>query len=227
MIESIRSRPMQPGAYEVTNSITKKTTPEQFDEILRWNHEYNLEYGGRCGCTALLAATIEGNIDLIRHIVKIGGEHLLKIGNENGCTPLHLVSELKDFKTACILSKELIELGAEVNVHFTSDYFNKITPLIMAALNDNLQLVKLLLKNNAIVPDSAEAELGEDKMRLIKIAEKEIYQQKTVNSLVLASYLKPQLDEEGNEISPLKVLPPEMMFHIWKYLTYDPDVVKK
>ena len=47
---------LEPGAFFVTNAIKRGTRPDDFDMILgRPNAEgYQLNFGGRCGWTALM-----------------------------------------------------------------------------------------------------------------------------------------------------------------------------
>lgn len=221
---------LESGAMQMTCFIEPNTAVDAFDEkkrALEESHGYELTFGGRCGWNVLGAATITGNIALIEHIVRVGGKDLMDYANIYGNTALHIAAYENDFNKACLISKKLIQLGAQINICSIDTKIKNRTPLIVAANKSNLQLVKLLLKNGAIVPDNVNEQLDTVQQKIIFDAIEEINQQKKAYQTFLAGYLKPQMNDEGVDECLLKMLPPEMMHHIWTYLKYDPDVVNK
>lgn len=147
------------GASRIINFISSDTLPEEFDEIRIEQEQmgYRLEFGDKWGYNALGTAVIFSNIPLIRHIVAIGGKHLLNYANLKGDTPLHLAAKNDDYEIA----QELIQLGSRINLDtpFRKDY----TPLMTAVRSGNIELARLLLNNNAIIPDYSEELFNKEK----------------------------------------------------------------
>lgn len=151
------------GASRIINFISSDTLPEEFDEIRIEQEQmgYRLEFGDKWGYNALGTAVIFSNIPLIRHIVAIGGKHLLNYANLKGDTPLHLAAKNDDYEKAYEIAQELIQLGSKINLDtpFRKDY----TPLMTAVRSGNIELARLLLRNNAIIPNYSEELFNKDK----------------------------------------------------------------
>lgn len=154
----------QPGACEVNEFIrSQNPTPAEFDKKIATLDNYKLENGDTHRVSALSTAASVGNVALIEHIVKIGGTHLLNMGDDcgmtplfmavgDGCgmTPLFMAVECKDKEARYLAAKKLIDLGADVNIAFTENGENWYSPLALAVKDiNNLALVKLLLKNGS------------------------------------------------------------------------------
>ncbi len=156
-------------ASRVIQSITKDTTPEEFDANCRCLPEYRLFFGGIGGWNALGAAAHMGNIRLVRHISQIGGRGLVDLGHEFGHTPLFLAVRYKQYQAA----ETLIRLNANVNLATSmgcadsslGDVPYGATPLWQAVqprpiVDDRVSdvaMVKLLLKNGAVAEPALDA----------------------------------------------------------------------
>ncbi len=214
---------LETGGQRVTCAIKKDTTPDQFDNIIAGIANYRLEHGGRCGWNALGAASIQGNPELIRHIVQIGGNQLLSLGNSFGWTPLYCAANCEETEDGFLAAKELIRLGANLNLATSmccgdsskGDTLRGATPHWAAAeKTQNLKLVKLLLKLGAVVPP----DLSEEGQEIINAVQRKIQQEREAKRLFLASYFKP----ENNE-SITQVLPYELVRDIFEFISYDPE----
>lgn len=166
------SRESHPEACAVITSINKDTTPREFDQIVATMkiHGYKLSYGGIRGWNALGTAAYNGNVELIAHIVKKGGEKLLDLGNRSGITPLLFAAQCKNHQDGYYAAKKLIELGADINLaaaENSSEYdvasTEGETPLEVALeKTKNLRLVKLLIKRGAIIPSERLSHEGKE-----------------------------------------------------------------
>lgn len=209
-----RSKWFEPGGSEVTNFITKDTTSEAFNAKIAEYANYKLENGGFQGSNALGAAAMRGNFRLVTHIVHMGGDRLLNLGNRMGMTPLYCAVFCEDKDNQMLAVQELINLGADVNISTTYDYFisevslNGSTPLWAAAeKTKNLVLVKLLLRNGAI--KQPENDFSEEGKQIIKAAEYQIKNEK----LFLAAYVKPE-----NHESIIQTLPPDLVKYLFEFI---------
>ncbi|MCW7460208.1 ankyrin repeat domain-containing protein [Leptospira bandrabouensis] len=90
--------------------------------------------------TPLFWAVQGGSIDFVKSIVKAGAD--LEARNEFGQTPLILAVLVKNE----MMVQELISLGSDINC---ADSLEGQTPLILAARDGSLEIVKILLKNKA------------------------------------------------------------------------------
>jgi hypothetical protein len=224
---SKRSGDMEDGAFRVTNAIKSTTKPHEFDNIIAGIPGYKLENGGRCGWNALGAAALKGNIELNCHIVKIGGHHLLSLGNGNGWTPLYCAAYCENTEVGFLAAKELMRLGSDVNLatscwsgdSLRGDTPRGATPLWVAAQKTkNLKVIKLLLKNGAIIPPK----LDPQAQTLVDGVQKEIEDEKKPGSLLLAAWLKPE-----NQASIIQILPKELLTHIFEITSFDPEYAIK
>lgn len=212
IFSSQRSEDLQPGAYNVINAINKNTSPEQFDALVRSTPQYQLEYGGRCGTNALAASAKVGNVALIRHIVAIGNRNLLNLGDSMGSTPLVYAIEGEDPELAFQATKELIRLGANVNISCHKNY--PVAILNVAVSIQNLKLVKLLLLNGAVMSPNSDAQEKE----YVHTAREQIKQEKTARSLYTSAYFHPQ-----NTASKINPIPFDAADNIFNYLRPDPE----
>lgn len=158
---------------------------KKFDKFCQERPKFKLEHGGRCGWTALGMAAKKGHVKLIQHIVKIGGEHLLNLGNDHGWTPLLCcVANFKEQQDlGFIAAQELIRLGADVNIatsgssddSIKGEMPKKATPLWVAAEKaKNLRLVELLLQHGAV----ANPQLSDKAQKIVDLAKLRIEQEK-------------------------------------------------
>ncbi|MES2272662.1 MAG: ankyrin repeat domain-containing protein, partial [Chlamydiota bacterium] len=143
-----------PAAYNVTQCIAAKTTPEDLDALISRNYPtYNFAGEGTLHWNALGTAASVNNIPVIRYIIEKGGRQLLSVGNKFGMTPLfHACAAIdltKSLETALVLVNEF---NAGVNIG-TSQYERETpkwaTPLWSAAKVKNLPLVRFLLLKDA------------------------------------------------------------------------------
>lgn len=212
---SHRSYNMEEGGYQVTNLIKKNTTSEEFDKTIASIATYRLENGGRCGWNALGAASDRGNVRLINHIVAIGGRHLLELGNCFGWTPLFCAVNSENPEDGYAAAKELIRLGANVNVATSmgcSDSQQGYTPYAATPLwaaaekSKNPKLVKLLLRHRALLGDESVSNAAQ---AILNAARKELGAKNTF----LAGYFKAE-----NRESILQTLPYELIREIYERL---------
>jgi ankyrin repeat protein len=129
-------------------SLKKYNTPAEFDESMRWMESYDSnKYNTNLINIyhhALMSATRNENIPLIKHICKLGGFFLFQIGSQDK-TPLHIAT--------VGIAKELLQLGCPVNIiKNTPDMFDETneTPLDHAIQNNEMQKATLLIRNDGI-----------------------------------------------------------------------------
>lgn len=147
-----------PLSWAMWKFIDETTTPQQFDnEVKRLQDEskitFNITSGARCGHTVMHRAACVGNVKLIEHLYKLGGNRLLNMGDYDGVTPLYIAVCAQQVEAVRVL----LELGANAKlaVHRTSgdsecgDLAENTTPL-WKALNHpqgvNSEIVALLQK---------------------------------------------------------------------------------
>jgi ankyrin repeat protein len=110
-----------PGCTDINDFledfIKSTTIPKNFSEEMAKLSNYRLKMGTRSSIPALSMAAFRGNVDLIDHIVKIGGKALLTVGDcmEEG-SPLHWACSCSNFETGYLAAKKLIQLGAPINI---------------------------------------------------------------------------------------------------------------
>src|SRR3989304_1586347 len=150
---------MMPGAYFVTNAITERTTPDEFDQILASPEaaRYRLNHGGRCNWTAMDVAFNKVNIRLVQHLIDLGRQQGLDILNLDGCrgTPLMRTAYCPNPEAGLRIAQALIDGGADVNVcswHQGRTY----TPLLDAAKMGDIRRVRLFLQHGAFIPSTPE-----------------------------------------------------------------------
>ena len=92
------------------------------------------------GASLLLAATLKNNMYLVSYLLKQGANP--DIPNSTGVTPVYAASLLGHTEAA----RTLVDNKANVNTYIQA---KNSTPLIIAAVNNNKEIVKLLLENGA------------------------------------------------------------------------------
>lgn len=112
----INFAPVHPEAIKVTTTITKDTTPAQFDESFDKTRNYRLHHRDETGIHALAMAALQGNVCLVEHIVMLGGGELVNLGDQWGMTPLIYAALCADHEAGLAVSRKLINLGAEINL---------------------------------------------------------------------------------------------------------------
>lgn len=124
-----------------------------------------------------------------------------------------------------LVAKELISLGADVNIAMNDDISDTeeleigCTPLIAAVgctpltaaagMTHNLELVLLLLRKGAIKQPEFSFEYNKDAKQIMKIAEDQIKKEK----LFLAAYVKPE-----NQESIIQTLPPDLAKYLFEFI---------
>lgn len=169
MIPCFKNTVLNSAVVGLSNSLSSVTTTEEFDLMLETYKDdgFKFEEGGRLGHTVLQAAVIVQNLPLIEHIVKLGGRELFNYGNDIGQSPLHIAGVNQDYKKACEIAIKLITLNSNVNLTTTDRNY---TPLMQAAEVGNIQLIKLLLAHNAIIPENINEILNEEGQICLKFA---------------------------------------------------------
>lgn len=203
-------------AHRVVRSIDKNTTPENFDDVMMMEPEYSLNQGSYLGYNALSVASYNGNINLVRHILKIGNpQRLINLGDVFGNTPLVATILLCEDPEALLkVAKVLIRSGADVNLaiaepsgsnpNITRNTRKGDTPLSLAAEDPkNYKLVKLLIKNGA----NTSIYLTPEARKLVEKAENEIeYELKQMKKRQMTF----QAGARKNPSSSLSVLPADV-----------------
>jgi uncharacterized protein len=101
-----------------------------------------LEARDETGETPLLAASRAGRPELVAVLIKRGAD--IGVRNDRGLTALHAAAYTGNFEVA----RELIQAGAGVN-DAQNDF--KVTPLIVAAEEDHIDIVIFLTEHGASV----------------------------------------------------------------------------
>lgn len=215
---SQRSDSHQIGGFEITTSIKSTTTPEEFDQLVSQFPGYKLEHGGRCGWNALGIAAFKGNLNLVRHIVSIGSENLLSLGNEFGWAPLFCAANGEDREAGFIVAKELLSLGAEINLatsFWSGDTRKGDTPAsatpLWAAIerSKNRSLIRFLIKKGGVVSP----ELSKEGKELLDSVLQELEEESKRIMLFCAGYFKSE-----NKDCYLQTLPKDIIILIYRLL---------
>jgi hypothetical protein len=137
-------------------------TPDEFDEMRKEAHGYELNQGSRMGLTAMHAAVACGNVELIAHIFHLSdeGENLLNLGCNSphyrayhGMTSLHyLIHHSQDNVIFSRVAKKIIELEANINLCVSEHPIDGglLTPLWQAACLDKTHIIKFLFLSGAL-----------------------------------------------------------------------------
>ncbi len=104
-------------------------------EFLLKERKFNINSQDDFGCTALIYAAYQGNLDIVRKLIEHGAN--VNLSDKRKKTPLHYAVSSNDFDIVSFL----IETGAETNMQDESGS----TPLIYAAHNSNLPIVRALI----------------------------------------------------------------------------------
>ncbi len=158
--------------------IMDATQAGKYDEVKKLIDDgCNVNFEGRGGNTPIIPAILNGNIDLARLLIDNGAD--VKIQNEGGVTPLLLLAHTEILTLVAIkqsdrheelkkmekddpeglleivkgkvldLAKLCIEKGADVNIAITHGNFKGMTPLMIATLSGNIDMINLFINNNA------------------------------------------------------------------------------
>jgi hypothetical protein len=157
----------------VMTQIKRETTVEEFNTLLQSYPEYKIEHSGTsAGTHALSKAAVEGNVNLVKHIVKkLNGQKLLNTGDSGhrfqksiGWTPLYLAGNCSNAELGYKISKILLEVGADPNISSNGNSRDRYYPPFSTPLyraiekTKNLKLVKLLLLYGAVVNPALSSE---------------------------------------------------------------------
>ena len=117
-------------------------------EILRFLVENgaNVNATDDFGVTPLMAAVENQFLDAQTFLIDQGADVNLQDGS--GLTVLHYATEVSIDPSSCLIVKQLINRGANINA-VTND--EKLTPLMLACKNKNVSVVNCLLQNGANV----------------------------------------------------------------------------
>ena len=117
-------------------------------EILRFLVENgaNVNATDDFGVTPLMAAVENQFLDAVTFLIDQGADVNLQDGS--GLTVLHYATEVSIDPSSCLIVKQLINRGANINA-VTND--EKLTPLMLACKNKNVSVVNCLLQNGANV----------------------------------------------------------------------------
>lgn len=104
--------------------------------------------GAHSGRTVLHEAVVQGNYDLVRHIVVKYGELLVNIGDAYGNTPLYAAANLDDHQLSLGIVKFFADCGAFFDICGTDVRAPK-TALMAARLKGNKLVEDYLVKRGA------------------------------------------------------------------------------
>ena len=97
----------------------------------------DIHYFDKDGCTSLWMASQEGHIDIVKVLLKAGG-NVNQAQTTDGCTPLYIASHNGHLATV----KVLIKAGGNANQHSHKNQ----TPLNIACYFGKINIVRLLLQ---------------------------------------------------------------------------------
>lgn len=152
--------PGQGDASRIISGVTQETTPNQLDIMLKSFPRYTFDQGGQYGQTLLARAAQLGNLKLIVHIVRKGGNGLLDLGNVQGDTPLFAVASCQNPQRAVLAARTLLNLGANVNIasrlllNAGIPEKQSMGPTVLeevASCTNNMDLIKLFLQKGAVL----------------------------------------------------------------------------
>ena len=117
-------------------------------EILRFLVENgaNVNATDDFGVTPLMAAVENQFLDAVTFLIDQGAD--VNLQDSSGLTVLHYATEVSIDPSSCLIVKQLINRGANINA-VTND--EKLTPLMLACKNKNVSVVNCLLQNGANV----------------------------------------------------------------------------
>ena len=117
-------------------------------EILRFLVENgaNVNATDDFGLTPLMAAVANQLLDAVTFLIDQGAD--VNLLDSSGSTALHYASEVSFDPSSCLIVKQLINRGANINAVTNDD---KLTPLMLACKNKNVSVVNCLLQNGANV----------------------------------------------------------------------------
>ena len=117
-------------------------------EILRFLVENgaNVNATDDFGLTPLMAAVENQFLDAVTFLIDQGAD--VNLQDSSGLTVLHYATEVSIDPSSCLIVKQLINRGANINAVTNDD---KLTPLMLACKNKNVSVVNCLLQNGANV----------------------------------------------------------------------------
>ena len=98
------------------------------------------------GLTPLMAAVKNQFLDAVIFLIDQGAD--VNLEDSSGLTVLHYATEVSIDPSSCLIVKQLIYRGANINAVTNDD---KLTPLMLACKNKNVSVVNCLLQNGANV----------------------------------------------------------------------------
>ena len=98
------------------------------------------------GLTPLMAAVKNQFLDAVIFLIDQGAD--VNLQDSSGLTALHYATEVSFDPSSCLIVKQLINRGANINAVTKND---KCTPLMLACLNENVSVINFLLQNGANV----------------------------------------------------------------------------
>lgn len=175
----------------VVTQIDHISTIQDFDNLRQSFPTFKLEHEGRCHWTVLKSIVSDGKLEILDHIVKQGGRHLL---DDQGA-----IFFAKDYQTA----KKIIQLGASANVIFKTA---KMTMLFCLLFNRESKarskMIELLLLHGGVAYPMPCPE----KLQIIQNSVQKIFE-KTKAKLILTAY-------EKNKFSAFGTLPKDLLKNI-------------
>ena len=117
-------------------------------EILRFLVENgaNVNVTEDFGLTPLMAAVENQFLDSVTFLIDQGAD--VNLQDSSDLTVLHYATEVSIDPLSCLIVKQLINCGANINAVTNDD---KLTPLMLACKNKNVSVVNCLLQNGANV----------------------------------------------------------------------------
>lgn len=180
-------------ASDVIDSIKRSSSSDEFKELCEKNPNYKLNIAGSGGWTALHRAVLNGNLDVIDHIISLRDKSLFTLAlDTNGPTPLHLSCTHKDTATGLSMVEKLLPWTPVNIVKKTGGP----TPLEKALIYKKIEIATLLLRHGGIARreqmqkesyetlESAKKEIMTDNEKLFKLGLEKKLPKDIMNSIL-------------------------------------------